>query len=486
MYKLSKVGVGMIGAIKKQIFNILTKVLRSNILLLISFTIIAVLFSGLLVYLQLSFFWQDEQNYEMFYHIAFWTPLIDAFVIVFFIIAIKSVYEKELKEKTQELDMYFNVMGDALAIVDVDSKRFLNCNKAFEKLTGYTKDELLKLTIEKIHPQDSLPNIINQFEREADADKVFTIPVLHKNSSLVTMCDIATSNYRTDDRNINVGVFRNITQRLKLEEELKDLNKNLEQRVRDEVELNKQNEQQLIQQSRLAQMGEMISMIAHQWRQPLGAISSTSIDLQMKLELEAFDLEEKKERQKFLDYFNNSLNEINIFVQNLTTTINDFRNFYKPNKESATIKLENVILKSLSIMKASLVNDNIKIIQEYNSEGEIELYDSELIQVILNILKNAQDNFIEKEIKEPYIKISTENRTISICDNGGGIAEDIIEKIFDPYFSTKDEKNGTGLGLYMSKTIIEEHHNGSLIVENRDDGTCFVIELGIISEIHKL
>ena len=99
-----------------------------------------------------------------------------------------------------------------------------------------------------------------------------------------------------------------------------------------------------------------------------------------------------------------------------------------------------------------------------------------MMQVIINILKNAQDNFKEKEIKNPYIKISTEHRSIRICDNGGGIPKPILNKIFDPYFSTKNEKNGTGLGLYMSKIIVEDHHKGNLHVSNTKDGVCFKIE----------
>ena len=248
----------------------------------------------------------------------------------------------------------------------------------------------------------------------------------------------------------------------------------------------KKSEERLIQQSKLANMGEMISMIAHQWRQPLAAISSTAIDMKIQSEFELFDLEQKEEAKKYETYINDGLDSINELVINLTTTIDDFRNFYKPNKKVLSLKLEDVVEKSLNIMKSSLGNHNIKIIKEYNSKEDIELYDNEIMQVILNILTNAKDNLQEKHIKDSYIKIITENRTISICDNGGGISEDIIEKIFDPYFSTKDEKNGTGLGLYMSKIIVEEHHNGILSVKNTDDGVYFTIELGIISEIQKL
>jgi len=267
-------------------------------------------------------------------------------------------------------------------------------------------------------------------------------------------------------------VYINLSQKYKIQL----INDNLELKIKEEVQKNRNKDKKLLCQSRLAQMGEMISMIAHQWRQPLGAISSASIDLKMQSELKCFDLGQKQEAQSYEEYVNNSLNDIDEFVQNLTNTIDDFRNFYKPNKKLIAVTVEDIIEKSLNIIKSSLANKSIRVIKEYNSKEKIELYDNEMMQVFLNILKNAQDNFIENSIKNPYIKIATENRRILIYDNGGGIPENIIDKIFDPYFSTKDEKNGTGLGLYMSKTIIEEHHNGKLTAKNIDEGVCFIIE----------
>jgi len=249
---------------------------------------------------------------------------------------------------------------------------------------------------------------------------------------------------------------------------LKDINATLEYRIVEEVEKNRLQDQHLIQQSKMALMGEMISMIAHQWRQPLNIIGLTTVKLETDILLD------KKVSNKEI---HNTISEINKQSQYLSDTIDDFRYFYKPNKESVRVKLEDVVSQSLSLIKASLTHSRIEIIERYRSKEEIELYDNEMMQVILNILKNAQDNFQQKNIKDRVIKITTENRTISICDNGGGIPKDIIEKIFDPYFSTKDEKNVTGLGLYMSKTIIEKHHGGSLHVQNRDEGVCFVIEI---------
>ena len=243
---------------------------------------------------------------------------------------------------------------------------------------------------------------------------------------------------------------------------------------------------QLVQQSRLAQMGEMISMIAHQWRQPLSAISSTSMNLQLQIELEKYDLNTIDGQAKQNENFSTRLKDIDGFVQNLTTTIDDFRNFYKPSKKQNTVKLDLISIKALAIMKPSLIKHNINVIENYCCNDNLEIFTNEVVQVVLNILKNAEDNFLEKDIKDPCIKIITNDKVLAICDNGGGIPEDIIDKIFDPYFSTKNEKNGTGLGLYMSKMIIEEHHDAKLEVANTSDGVCFTIKFGTILEEQKI
>jgi len=263
--------------------------------------------------------------------------------------------------------------------------------------------------------------------------------------------------------------------------ELEELNNSLEDKVANEIEKNRDKDQKMLQQSRMAQMGEMISMIAHQWRQPLGAIASTSIDLRMKMMLDSYDLDDKEQQNKCKEYLNGQLVNIEEYVQNLTQTIDDFRNFYKPDKRQKSQTVNEPVKKSLNIIKATIDANGIKIIESYKSETKLLMFDSELMQVFLNILKNAQDNFKEKGTSQARITIETidikNGVKVEICDNGGGIDESIMEKIFDPYFSTKSEKNGTGLGLYMSKTIIQEHHNGKLSVENRDGGVCFIIEL---------
>ena len=258
-------------------------------------------------------------------------------------------------------------------------------------------------------------------------------------------------------------------------------NDTLQSKIDDEVQKNRDKDEQIMQQSRLAQMGEMISMIAHQWRQPLGSISSAVMSIQTKLEVGKFDLSDDTDRDKFIAYCDKKYSNINGYVQFLSTTIDDFRNFFKPDKEKEEIELNIPLDRALQIVEVSMKNKGIEIIKDYKCKDKILMYQNEVMQVVLNIIKNAEDNFIEKRIENPQIIISTlkenDEYIMQISDNGGGIPAGILEKIFDPYFSTKKEKNGTGLGLYMSKTMIEEHHDGSLICENIDDGVRFKLAI---------
>lgn len=232
----------------------------------------------------------------------------------------------------------------------------------------------------------------------------------------------------------------------------------------------------MLQQSRLAQMGEMISMIAHQWRQPLSSISTISSTLTMDVMLDEY----KKE------FFQERLEMISDLSQHLSSTIDDFRSFFKESKGKESSSLTKIAEESIKIIKPSFTTTQITLHTLYETSDEINTYPNELKQVVLNLLKNAEDILLEKEIKDPQIWItcySKEDATcLSIQDNGGGIDKGIIQNIFDPYFSTKKRKDGTGLGLYMSKTIIEEHCNGSLDVINAEHGALFTITLPLISE----
>ena len=267
----------------------------------------------------------------------------------------------------------------------------------------------------------------------------------------------------------------------KTQSKLIQLNSTLERRVQESIDEIRDKDKRLREQSKLAQMGEMISMIAHQWRQPLGAINSAVLSIQTKILTHKFDLNNVQDQTNFITFLNKKHAHINEYVQFLSTTIDDFRNFFKPNKAKEFVKLTLPITRALQIVQCSMKKKNITIIQDFQSEDTLSLYQNEMMQVILNIVKNCEDNFLEKNIPNPEIKITTKKEDdkyiILICDNGGGIDKEIVEKIFEPYFSTKDEKNGTGLGLYMSKIIVEEHNKGQLNVLNTDVGACLEIVL---------
>jgi len=247
--------------------------------------------------------------------------------------------------------------------------------------------------------------------------------------------------------------------------------------LEEELERSKEKDETLLHQSKLAQMGEMISMIAHQWRQPLSAISSTSSDLYMKVLLSNYDKE----------YFHEKLEKIDDLSQHLSQTIDDFRNFYKKDKEKERVLYADIVKGAFDIVVTSLEYKNITLISDFKSKKHIYVLKNELRQVVLNLMKNAEDVLIEKRVEDPFIKIKTYDDDcysyLEVSDNGGGIAKDIMNKIFDPYFSTKTKKDGTGLGLHMSKMIIEEHCEGRLTVYNSGDGTAFLIQVPISEEI---
>ncbi len=253
--------------------------------------------------------------------------------------------------------------------------------------------------------------------------------------------------------------------------ELEEMNNSLQDRVENAIKINKEQNKLMQQQSHMAQMGEMLRMIAHQWRQPLAAISATSASLELKASMGKLDNEMA---QKYA-------HDISNFSQHLSSTIDDFRNFFKINKNKQEITYIEVIKSVLQIIETSIINKNINLIQDLRCKETFITYPNELKQVILNLIKNAEDALCEREIKDPYIKIHTykedDKYILEVRDNGGGVPEDMMEKVFDPYFSTKTKKDGTGLGLYMSKMIIEEHCGGELSVVNTEDGALFRVVL---------
>ena len=253
-------------------------------------------------------------------------------------------------------------------------------------------------------------------------------------------------------------------------EERKRYEKSLKDIIQKEVEKNKEQQLFMLQQNRLAQMGELISMIAHQWRQPLNNLSLVNQLIIAKFQKGGLD-------ENVMEYFKESSKKQ---IDLMSNTINDFRDFFKNSDEKEEFCLNNVISNAIDMTEPIFKKYNIKVNFNQKETYYVSGYANGLIQVVLNIINNSKDALIEQDIDEKKIDIfieedEEENIIIAIKDNGGGIDEDIIDKVFDPYFSTKQSKNGTGLGLYMSKMIIEEQMQWKLKVSNTENGALFQI-----------
>jgi len=381
--------------------------------------------------------------------------------------------EKELtdanEELKDELDNLFDNFDKHVIVSKTDLKgKITYASSSFCRISGYTKDELIGKNHNIIRDETMPKEIFSDMWNTIINNKVWQGEVRNKkkDGSYYWVNAIISPLYDNNSQKIGYSAIReDITNKKRVE----DLNKTLQSKIKNEVKKNIDKDKAMIEQSRLAQMGEMISMIAHQWRQPLAAISSTSITINLKAELNTLTNEDALSLSK----------KITEYSQHLSSTINDFRDFFKSNKEKKHISYTQTIDSVLNIVEVSIQNKNIVIEKNLESTILFYTYANELKQVVLNLIKNAEDILIEKDIKKPKITIETKDNILFIKDNGGGIDTNIIDKIFDPYFSTKKQKDGTGLGLYMSKTIIEEHCNGKLTVSNDKNGAVFKVELQV-------
>lgn len=407
-------------------------------------------------------------------------------ILIFFYLRQRKL-KKQIENEKDKFENIFNSASDGITILT--NGKFTDCNSSIINLLGLNDTkELLNLKPSQLSPKyqpDGRLSLDKSIEMIDIAIKngYNHFQWLHKKADESEFwCDIMLTNISTNnDEQILHAVWRDISKQKELETEILQINSNLEQKVKIEVEKNKQQQLFMLHQNRLAQMGEMISMIAHQWRQPLSSISSAVIGMKLQLQSNRIDFKNDESVKEYQKLTNNKYDDISEYVQFLSSTIDDFRNFFRPNKIKEKVSLTLPIKRALQIVEASMKHKSIDIITNYKIDDAIEMYQNEIMQVVLNLLKNSEDNFIEKNIKNRQITISTmkenNNFIIAIKDNGGGIKEDILPNIFDPYFSTKDEKNGTGLGLYMSKTIVEEHNDGKLESSNCQDGVEFRIIL---------
>lgn len=382
-----------------------------------------------------------------------------------------NIYAFISYQKAEQKEMLFMLDNDTTTL-DIIKKNKIKINKEIR-----TREGLF------------LPYAINGvgINRENDFKIIFLQDVLHWEKvlqkailqSLIVMIILVLITVMV----INYG-FDKILKELdesneklkKSQNELEELNKNLQLKIEKEIKLKlikereaNEKERILAHQSKHASMGEMIGNIAHQWRQPLTELSSILINMQLHFE------RNKLTKEKF-DTKTHEANEQIVFM---SKTIDDFRNFFSSGKQKETIHISEIINSVSNLMCASLKNNNIKYNVDIKDDFRVYCYPNEISQAFLNIISNAKDIILEKSVQHASISIVTyhkdEKSVVSIEDNAGGIQVSPIDKIFEPYFSTKQAKSGTGIGLYMTKTIIEKNNNGKIEIENSQNGAIFTI-----------
>ena len=271
-------------------------------------------------------------------------------------------------------------------------------------------------------------------------------------------------NEKRADENLYSITLTDITEIEKYKSELQEKIKNI-----------KEKQQILIQNSKMASMGEMIANIAHQWRQPLNSLSALHTVLMMDYE------DNGKLTQEEIAQFKEESSQ---YIHKMSSTIDDFRNFFSPTKEKEQFVVSDAIKESIKFVKDSYLDSNVELIDR-TQDGDTQMYShkNELMQVIMILLNNSRDAVVGNKIEKPQVIVDLVHRDekIEICvkDNGGGIDDDIMGRIFEPYFTTKFKSDGTGVGLYMSKMIIEDSLGGELVLENDADGVLATLILSL-------
>lgn len=383
------------------------------------------------------------------------------------------VQQRELSETQRRMSKLFDYTPVGYLILDEQNK-IIKCNdKSATLLAGGNSNQIIEKNFERFI-LNGIGNFMEWVVRDEEVPLELKISGSEKalwvrldknlredngkNYTLLTLIDI------TSDLNIRSKL-------IETQYDLEELTEHLVEEVDREVRKNVEQEKILIRQSHFAAMGEMISAIAHQWRQPLNLIGILIQDLrEAYLENEINEL-----------YLKNMIRRSMEQLKHLSGTINVFRNFFTPDKEITEFQIENIFKELEKLLDASMKDGNI--ILETFIDNKIYLcgYPNELKQALINIVNNAKDAILENNKSDGRISLhaSTDSGTvyISILDNGGGIPEHAFEKILDPYFTTKGKEKGTGIGLYMTRSIIESSLNGNLFYENISGGAKFTIVL---------
>ncbi len=385
-------------------------------------------------------------------------------------------YEKKIESLLEEQSAFFQ--NTVVGIAYLKDRIITKANEAWEKMFGYETGELIGKKTRVVYPSEEEYEKFGETVYAEISKNGYSIReqvLLKKDGSPITVLLNGVYLDKNDPSKGSVWVGVDITYMKNIEKELMLINKTLEQRVEEETKKRLEAEHIAIQQSKMALMGEMIGAIAHQWRQPLNALGITIQDIK-----EAYKYGELNE-----EYINQTVATSMDRINFMSKTIDDFRNFFSPNKPKSRFFIEEAIEGVINIVSAQLKSHDIVVKYDHTEKLEFFGYKSELQQVILNIISNAKDAIIENKSTIRRIEISTTSNNNELCitieDTGGGIPANIMDRIFEPYYTTKEQGKGTGIGLYMSKQIIERHMDGELRCENSGFGAKFTIKLPIVN-----
>lgn len=365
----------------------------------------------------------------------------------------KEGQEKLLRGIETRYKTLFESATDAIFIVDLRTKRIVDANAAARNMTGYSLDELRTLIPEQVHPRyefEKVHNYIIRKREEFGLKETVRLDFLNKHGEIIPT-EITASVITEDGRKFSIDVARDISQRLATEKKQRE------------------QEQMLVHQSKLAAMGEMISNIAHQWRQPLSKMTGILTNLEMGVKQGNLDKDEAEDL----------IREAFSTLKFMSHTIDDFKNFFSPSKPVEEFCINAALNEVLSIIEPNLRFHGIRVIIKTQENIFLTTHRNEFCQVLLNIIQNAKDILSIRKTPEPKIEIRiTAGRgktVIRVADNGGGIEHSAMGRIFEPYFTTRPD--GQGIGLYMSKIIIEKNIKGTITARNTFEGAEFTIVL---------
>ncbi len=379
------------------------------------------------------------------------------FLFTLIILFIILVLLKKLKNNNKELNLLLNNIIEGVAVFE--NGKLIKANKQFLKIFGYEDfNEIYQKSYYDFIAQHDHNIIKRNLLNNSDS---YEITFLKKNGEFI---DGLAKGYNLEATYKRISTFIDISELKRTQNQLNELNLSLETKIKQEIEKNEQQQIILFQQSKLAEMGSMLNMIAHQWRQPLNNLSLNMNMLFLKIKKNKLDK----------DNLNKYKKEVKDQIDYLSNTIDVFQDFFKPQKEKEHFNIEDIVLNTNTLLSNQFNKKHIIFNFNYKNSIPYFGYKNELEQVLLNILNNSLDAFLECDVSVKKISIQlyivTNQIVLKIEDNAGGIKDENINKIFDLYFSTKFEKNGTGLGLYICKTIISKHFKGDIYAKNINDG----------------